>query len=143
RQNFLGVVADRRDDAHPGDDDPPHARLARIFARVPRDPATNFTLSLPDLALSSLARLGHLFLPKQPDLEVIRTVDDRAVGREPAVGDAEHELGAHDPLGVDSVNAFPDNPAHLTGELHLPETERPALARRAEPAQEETQQLPE
>src|SRR5262249_4379360 len=30
RQNFLGVVADRWDDAHPGDDDPSHASLVRI-----------------------------------------------------------------------------------------------------------------
>ena len=41
RQNFLGVVADGRDDAHPGDDDPSHACLVRIVLRAtlgaPRD----------------------------------------------------------------------------------------------------------
>jgi hypothetical protein len=31
RQHFLGVVADGRDDAHPGDDNPPHDRLVLHF----------------------------------------------------------------------------------------------------------------
>ena len=31
RQHFLGVVADRRDDAHAGDDDPSHACLVRML----------------------------------------------------------------------------------------------------------------
>ena len=30
RQHLLGVVADGRDDAHPGDDHPPHVLLVRI-----------------------------------------------------------------------------------------------------------------
>ena len=41
---------------------------------------------------------------EQADLEVLRPIDDRAVGLEPAIGDAEHELRAHDPLDVDAVD---------------------------------------
>ena len=65
-QNFLCVVADGRDDAHPGDDDPSHElprpRLIRAAAR---------------LAPSSSARLRHRLVAKQADLEIHRPIDDR------------------------------------------------------------------
>ncbi len=34
RQHFLGIVADRRDDTHPGDDDSSHECLVRIATRA-------------------------------------------------------------------------------------------------------------
>src|SRR6266852_409402 len=46
---------------------------------------------------STSARLHH-FVAEQTDLEVHRPIDDRTVRRQPTVGDAEHELAAHDPL---------------------------------------------
>src|SRR6185437_15627993 len=35
RQHFLRTVADGRNDAHPGDDDPPHASLIHILLTRP------------------------------------------------------------------------------------------------------------
>src|SRR5215469_11028500 len=54
RQYFLGVVADGRDDAHPGDDDPFHACLVRILTRGARAPAAR--------RRSDPARLQHCTL---------------------------------------------------------------------------------
>src|SRR3989449_9281642 len=52
---------------------------------------------------STSARLHH-FVAEQTDLEVHRPIDDRTVRRQPTVGDAEHELAAHDTLDVDAVD---------------------------------------
>src|SRR5258708_17347966 len=85
----------------------------------------------------------HHFVAEQSDLEVDGAIDDRPVGREPAVGDAEHELAAHDPLDVDTVDHLLDRGQDLAGELQLAEPERASPARRAEPTQEKAQQLPQ
>src|ERR1700732_2195125 len=91
---------------------------------------------------STSARLHH-FVAEQTDLEVHRPIDDRAVRRQPTIGDAEHELAAHDPLDVDAVDHVLDRGQNLAGEFQLPQTERASLAGSAQPAQEEAQQLPE
>src|SRR4029077_98021 len=91
---------------------------------------------------SPAARLHH-FVAEQSDLEVYGAIDDRPVGREPAVGDAQHELAAHDPLDVDAVDHLLDRGQDLAGEFQLAEPERTSPARRAEPTQEEAQQLPQ
>src|ERR1700746_1994259 len=67
-QYFLSVVADGRDDAHPGDDDPPHACLVRIFNRDARAPPIA-------RARSGSARLQYGLLAKQSNFEIERTVD--------------------------------------------------------------------
>src|SRR5215467_12935275 len=83
---------------------------------------------------SAPARLHH-FVAEQTDLQVDGPVDDRSVRRQPAVGDAEYELAAHDALDVDAVDDVLDGRKHLAGEFQLAEPERAALAGRAEPAQ--------
>ena len=88
-------------------------------------------------------RSAASLVAEQADLEVDRPVDDDAVGREPAVGDAEHELGAHDPLDVDAVDDLFHGRQHLAGEFQLAQAERAAFAGRAEPAEEEAEQLPQ
>src|SRR5215467_7885436 len=75
---------------------------------------------------STAARLHH-FVAEQSDLKVNGAIDDRPVGREPAVGDAEHELAAHDPLDVDAVDHLLDRGQDLAGEFQLAEPERASL----------------
>src|SRR4029078_829110 len=52
-------------------------------------------------------------------------------------------LGAHHPLDFEAIDHVLHGRQHLAGELELAQTQRPALARRAEPAKEKAQQLPE
>ena len=52
-------------------------------------------------------------------------------------------LRAHHPLDVDAVDDLLDGRQHLAGEFQLAEPERPSPARRAEPAEEEAEQLPQ
>src|SRR5580704_12043456 len=85
-------------------------------------------------------RLG---VAEQADLEIERAINDRAVRREPAVGNAEHQLRAHHALDVDAVDDVLHRRQHLPGKLDLTHTERAALAGRAEPAEEEAEQLPQ
>src|SRR5215831_9983820 len=94
------------------------------------------------LTPSTSARLHH-FVAEQTDLEVHRPIDDRAVRREPTVGDAEHELAAHDPLDVDAVDHVLDRGKNLAGEFEFTQSERAPLTGGAQPAQEEAEQLPE
>src|ERR1700719_3875230 len=82
---------------------------------------------------SSLVRL-RLHVAEQADLEVGRAIDHRTVRREPAVGDAEHELGAHHALDVDAVDDVLHGRQDLAGEFQLPHAERAALAGRAQAA---------
>src|SRR6266852_8380931 len=65
---------------------------------------------------STSARLHH-FVAEQTDLEVHRPIDDRTVRRQPTVGDAEHELAAHDPLDVDAIDHVLDGGENLAGEF--------------------------
>src|ERR1051325_906969 len=92
---------------------------------------------------SGPARLQHRLLTEQPDLEIERTVDHRAVGGKPAVGDAEHELRSHHPLDVEAVHDLLHRRQHLAGKLEFAEPERATLAGRAEPAEEKAEQLPQ
>src|ERR1700732_2627935 len=91
---------------------------------------------------STSARLHH-FVAEQTDLEVHRPIDDRAVRRQPTLGDAEPELSAHALLDVDAEDHVLDCGQTLAGEFQLPQPERASLAGSAQPAQEEAQQLPE
>src|SRR5271168_2476783 len=124
-QHFLRVVADGRDDAHPGDDDPPHV------------------LTFPAPRLRSGCRLQRRDVAEQADLEIERAVDNRSIRRQPAVGYPQHQLRAHDPLDVDAIDHFLDRGLNLAGKLYFAEPERAALALTAGPAEEETDQLPQ
>src|SRR5215472_1272062 len=57
-------------------------------------------------ARSGAARRQRGALLEKSDLEVERLEDDRAVRRDPAVGNAEHQPRAHHPLDVDPVHHF-------------------------------------
>src|SRR2546430_17422677 len=59
-------------------------------------------------------RLRRVVL-EQCDLQIVRLIDQLAVCLEPAVRDAEHELGAHHALDVDAVDDFLDVGTHLAG----------------------------
>ena len=61
---------------------------------------------------SGLARLRRRIV-EQPDFEIERTIDHGTIGGEPAVGDAEHELGAHHALDVDAVYDLLHGRKHL------------------------------
>src|SRR6516164_734477 len=87
---------------------------------------------------STAARLHHL-VAEQTDLEVHRPIDDRAVRRQPTVGDAEHELAAHDALDVDAVDHVLDRGQNLAGEFQFAQSERASLAGCAHPAQEKAE----
>src|SRR6185312_12441992 len=91
---------------------------------------------------SGPARLQHLVLLEQADLEVARAVNNGAVRRQPAVGNAKHQLGAHHTLHVDAVNDLLHVRQHLAGKLQFAEAERAAFAGRTEPTEEKADQLP-
>ena len=86
---------------------------------------------------------GRFGVLEQADPHVARPVDDLAIGLHPAIGDSELELGAHDALEVDAIFQTLDVRRHLTGELHLADAERAPAAGFAQPAEEETGELPE
>ena len=65
RQHFLRIVADGRDDAHPGDDDASHVRL---FSSPYRPP-------MPPLDHGACVALGA-GVEEQADLEIERAIDD-------------------------------------------------------------------
>src|SRR6476661_6055693 len=92
-------------------------------------PTPEGRVHLPNFArLNPLRRLQRLGVAEQSDLEIGRLVDHRAVGREPAVGDAEHQLGAHHPLDFEAIDHVLHGRQHLAGKLELAEAQRPALA---------------
>src|ERR1700684_233205 len=105
---------------------------------------TRFIFASPE-KISRRLRFARprLHVAEQADLEVGRAIDQRTVRREPAVGDAEHKLGAHHAFDVDAVDDVLHGRQHLAGELQLPHAQRAALAGRAEPAEEEAEQLPQ
>src|SRR5258708_26650193 len=55
-------------------------------------------------ARSRRTGLHRVGVAEPPNLEVESLIDDRAVGREPAVGNAEHELRAHHPLDFEAID---------------------------------------
>ena len=123
-QHFLGVVADRRDDTHPGDDDTSHYSLVPH----PQAPDCDRWPIWPYVPVPVIT--GCVACSEQTDLQVERTIDDRAICRQPAVGDAEHQLRAHHALDFETVDDVLHRRQHLTGELELTEAERATLARR-------------
>src|ERR1044072_6078938 len=92
--------------------------------------------------LSGPGGLRRIFL-EQCDLQIACPIDYFALGREPAVRDAEHEFRTHDPFDLDAVDDFPDVGQHLSGKLELPEAERTTASRGTGPAQEEADHLPQ
>src|SRR3984893_4168727 len=74
----------------------------------------------------------RLHVAEQTDLEVERAIDHRTVRREPAVGDAEHELGAHHAFDVDAVDDVLHGRQHLARKFDLAHAQRAASAGRAE-----------
>ena len=119
-QHFLRVVADRGDDPHAGDDDAPHPILlnVRVIGRI-KSKRIAFKLRRP--------RLGGA---EQADAHVLDLIYALAVGLQPAVGDAEHQLAPEDALDVDAINDAFDGGEHLIGEFHFADAERPAAARK-------------
>src|SRR6185437_2286842 len=86
--------------------------------------------------------LEHLILFEQSNLEVAGAINDGAVRRQPAIGNAEHQFRAHDALEFDAVDDLLHIRQHLPGEFQLAEAQRAAFTRRAEPAEKEPDQLP-
>src|SRR5579863_1708797 len=76
---------------------------------------------------SGAARLWRGVL-EQAHLEVERAVDHGSVGREPAIGDAEHELRPHHPLDVDAIDDSLHRRQHLAREFKLAHADRAAFA---------------
>ena len=128
RQLFPSIVSDRRDDAHPRDDHPPHDRLASshfVFEASRQNPT----------CIVALGRPGPDVAPcfKRPTL-VFRAIDNLVVGRKPRIRDAEHRALTHHPLDVDVV----DDPANVAAALDRKTSARrdqgPAPAVTARPA---------
>src|SRR5262245_29728287 len=92
---------------------------------------------------SRRARLRGLLVAEQADLEVERAINHRAIGLQPAVGDAEHQFGAHHPLEVDAVHDLFHGWQHLARELDFTHTERTTFARGTQPAEKEAEHLPQ
>ena len=146
-EHLLGRVADRRNDAHAGDDDASH--------RLPRFSASAWPRGAPAPArrrrghgqgggcLNSQPQAGASGGLEQANLQIFRLVYACAVGFQPAVRDAEHELSVEHALQVDAVDDPLDGRQHLVGELDLADAERATTSRQAEPAQVEAEQLPQ
>src|SRR3954447_14789740 len=93
--------------------------------------------SSPETTLAAGRRLRL----EEADPQILRLVNASPIRLEPAVGDAEHQLGTEHALKIDSVHNLLDRRQHLVGELHLANAERAATARRSGPAQEEADHL--
>jgi len=92
RKHFLGVVSDGRDNAHPRDDNPPHDRLALSLSSCVMLPVVKPETASTAGARISRSRLQWGVLLEQADLQILRAIDNLAVGRKPPVGDAQHQL---------------------------------------------------
>src|SRR5262245_44745651 len=90
---------------------------------------------------SGLARLRRGVVD-QSDFEVERLEDYRAIGGEPAVGNAKNKPGPHHAFDVDAIYDILHGRQHLARKFDLAHAERTALARSAEPAEEEAEHLP-
>src|SRR5262245_58340450 len=82
-------------------------------------------------------------LLEQPDLQILRAINNLAVHGKPPVGDTENQLRTHDPLDVDVVHDLPDIRQHLAGKLQLAEPQGPAPTLAPDPAEIEADHLPE
>src|SRR5262249_39534107 len=76
-------------------------RLIVASSASARSPGSSWLFSFS--RASGAARLQHCRLTDQPHPEIVGAEYDGAIGRHPAVGNAEHELRAHHPLDVDAV----------------------------------------
>src|SRR5665647_1293047 len=56
------------------------------------------------LAEGILSKVGLRLWLEKPDAQILRLVNALAVGLEPAIGDAEHELAAEHTFQIDTVN---------------------------------------
>src|SRR3954452_9259487 len=91
---------------------------------------------------SAACRLHPCFIAEQSDLQVGRAINDRIIGRQPAIGDAEHQFGTHHSLDVDAVYDLFHSRKHLTGKFQLAQPKRTAPPWRAQPAEEKPYELP-
>ena len=121
RQHFLGVVADRRNNSHAGDDDAGHGYLPKSGRRQARAGARGY---------QAHAHIGDF-------------VNPLAVRLQPAIGDGENELAPEDALEIDPVDHLLHRRDHHVGELDLADAERPAASRQPEPTEEEPGHLPQ
>src|SRR5437764_1345110 len=80
---------------------------------------------------------------EQADAHVLGLIDGAPVGLQPAIRDAEDELRLEHAFEIDAILDQLDARQHLIGEFYLADAERPSAARLAEPAEEETGQLPQ
>src|SRR5689334_13236253 len=80
---------------------------------------------------------------EQANAEILRLVDGASVSLQPAIGDAEHELGLEHPLQVDAVLHQLDVRKNLVGKLDLADAQRAAAAGLPEPTEEEAGELPQ
>src|SRR5690606_5328987 len=79
---------------------------------------------------------------EQADAHILTGVDDLAVGLEHAVGDAHDQLAIDDALQVNLIDHLLYVRRHLAGEFDLADAQGAALARSADPAEVEADQLP-
>src|ERR1700754_190325 len=63
---------------------------------------------------------------EQADPQILRAIDNLAIGGKPPVGDAQHQLRAHHTLDIEIVYDLANVRQHLTGQLQFPEAQRPA-----------------
>src|ERR1043165_6015306 len=82
-------------------------------------------------------------LLEQPNPQILGAIDNLAISRKPAIGNAQPELQAHYPLDVDVVHNLAHIRHHLAAKLQIAEPERPAAALAAGPAQKKPQHLPQ
>src|SRR5712691_889801 len=113
--------------------------LSSSFHRFNRDVGRDRLRAAP----SSLGRLRRLIDLEQADFKVEGAIDNFTVGREPAVGNPEHQFRAHDTFYIETINELFHGRQHLAGKFDLAGAERPPLAGRAEPAEEKPEQLPQ
>src|SRR4051794_15499591 len=77
------------------------------------------------------------------DPQVLRAVDNLAIGGKPAVGNAERQFCAHHALDIDIVYDLADVRQHLTEQLQFADPQSPARPFGPAPDQEKPDHLPE
>src|SRR5947209_17919186 len=66
-----------------------------------------------------------------------------AIRLQPPVGNAQNQFGLENTTEIDAVDHPPHGRDDLIGKLDLANSQRPATARQAEPAEEKAAQLPQ
>src|SRR3989338_1463859 len=112
-------------------------------------PVTTTRLMAASLSLQSCLSCVAPFLSgrllaraEQSHLHVAHRKGNLAIRLDDTVGHAEHQLAVDDALQVDDIFELFHGGRHHGGELHFADAERAALALSADPAEEETEQLP-